>query len=71
MLTRGKITTRLNWALRNSALKSEPVPENLDWTSEAPRIAVDQCALPLIVGERHHTLNWLTQFGDDDWDDTA
>lgn len=61
--------TRLHWALRESALKGLEIPENLHWGSDASRIPARQSALPLVVHERHHALNWLIRFGDDDWDE--
>lgn len=64
-----ELITRLHWALRESALKGLDIPENLDWASDAARVPLRQSALPLVVHERHHALNWLIRFGGDDWDE--
>lgn len=47
---------RQHWAVRQSRLNGKPVPGNLD---------------PGVVQERHQALNWLTCYGDDDWDEVA
>ncbi len=44
---------RMNWACVDARIKQEQVGGELD---------------PSIVYERHYALNWLTQYGGDDWD---
>lgn len=64
-----ELTTRLNWALRESALQGLDIPEHLNWASDAVRLPVRESPLPLVVLQRHHALNWLIGFGGDDWDE--
>lgn len=45
---------RLHWAVRQAGLDEREAPGGLD---------------PGVVMERHHALNWLTQFDPSDWDD--
>ena len=45
---------RLHWAVREAHRQEQPLPAQLD---------------PGVIGERHHALNWLVRFGNDDWDD--
>ncbi len=45
---------RLNWACVNSRIKNEPPPSDLN---------------PTVVFLRHWTLNWLTNYMGQDWDD--
>lgn len=45
---------RLNWACVNSRIKNEPPPSDLN---------------PTVVFLRHWTLNWLTNYMAQDWDD--
>jgi hypothetical protein len=46
----------MHWASRDAMLKGKPVPASLN---------------PSVLRERHHALNWLTFYCDEDWDDIA
>lgn len=63
------LTMRMHWAIRDSWLKKQPLPADLNWTGRAERLPAEQCAAVGVVEQRHHTLNWLVRFGDADWDD--
>jgi hypothetical protein len=45
---------RLHWYVRQKRLDGKELPPGLDGG---------------VIAERHHALNWLTRFGDCDWDD--
>jgi hypothetical protein len=61
---------RIHWAIRDSLLNSQLVPENLDWSDEsAELVPATMCHAVGVVEERHHALNWLTCFLGDQWDD--
>jgi Domain of unknown function (DUF4272) len=45
---------RMNWACIDARIKNQPTTGNLDAS---------------IVYERHYSLNWLTQYQNQDWDD--
>jgi len=47
---------RLHWATRNSNLKGEMAPGGL---------------ITGIVQEWHHAINWITKYGEEEWDDVA
>lgn len=47
------LTYRYHWACTNARIKGLPSPAGLD---------------PGVVYERHYALNWLTGYGDQDWD---
>lgn len=44
---------RYHWAVRNARIKGQPVPAGLN---------------PGVTQERHHALNWLVGYLDQDWD---
>jgi hypothetical protein len=46
----------LDWACTEARLQKQPAPGDLN--SDA-------------VVERHHALNWLIQYGDQEWDDVS
>jgi hypothetical protein len=54
ILDEADLILRLNWACVNSRIKNEPPPSDLN---------------PTVVFLRHWTLNWLTNYMGQDWDD--
>ncbi|MEM1207162.1 MAG: DUF4272 domain-containing protein, partial [Acidobacteriota bacterium] len=63
------LTFRQHWAVRQSFLQQQAIPADFDWTSDAPRIPVQQSPAAGILFERHRALNWLVRFGGASWDD--
>lgn len=53
ILDQADLMYRYNWAVKNNWIAGLAPPANLDGS---------------IVQERHHTLNWLVGYSDDDWD---
>jgi hypothetical protein len=45
-----------HWAVRDAELNSSPIPDGL---------------IPGVIQERHHALNWLTGYCNQDWDDVT
>ena len=43
-----------HWKVRDAALRGKPTPKTLE---------------PDLILLRHHSLNWLTRYTNDDWDD--
>jgi hypothetical protein len=56
ILDQADLILRLDWACTEARLKEQPAPGKLN--SDA-------------VVERHHALNWLINYGDQDWDDVS
>jgi hypothetical protein len=56
ILDQADLILRLDWACTEARLKKEPAPSELN--SDA-------------VVERHHALNWLIRYGDQEWDDVS
>lgn len=56
ILDQADLILRLDWACTEARLKKQPAPGNLN--SDA-------------VVERHHALNWLIQYGDQEWDNVS
>jgi hypothetical protein len=56
ILDQADLILRLDWACVNARLKQDPMPGGLN--SE-------------IVQERHHSLNWLIKYLNQDWDDVS
>jgi hypothetical protein len=54
ILDEADLILRLNWACVNSRVKNEPTPSDLN---------------PTVVFLRHWTLNWLTNYMGQEWDD--
>lgn len=54
ILDQADLILRLNWACVNARVNNKPMPGGLDKS---------------VVFERHHTLNWLISYLDQDWDD--
>ena len=48
--------SRYDWAVVDARVKNKPCPVGLD---------------PGVVQERHHALNWLIGYMDQEWDDVA
>jgi hypothetical protein len=63
------LTLRLHWAIRQTWIDQKPIPADLDWSGNAERIPLRDCPGVGVVEQRHHALNWLTCFGNADWDD--
>lgn len=55
-LDQADLILRLDWACTEARLKKQPAPGGLN--SE-------------VVVERHHALNWLTGYGEQEWDDVS
>jgi hypothetical protein len=56
ILDQADLILRLNWACVNARIKNESAPGGLDSG---------------VVVERHHTLNWLIKYMDQEWDDVT
>jgi hypothetical protein len=56
ILDQADLLLRLDWACTEARLQKQPAPGDLN--SDA-------------VVERHHALNWLIQYGDQEWDDVS
>jgi hypothetical protein len=56
ILDQADLILRLDWACTEARLKKQPAPGELN--SDA-------------VVERHHALNWLIKYGDQEWDDVS
>jgi hypothetical protein len=56
IMDQADLILRLDWACVNARLKNETAPGNLDKG---------------IVFERHHSLNWLINYMDQDWDNVT
>jgi Domain of unknown function (DUF4272) len=56
LLDQADLILRLDWACTEARLKQQPAPGGLN--SE-------------VVVERHHALNWLITYGDQEWDDVS
>ena len=56
ILNQADLILHLDWACTEAHLKKQPAPGELN--SDA-------------VVERHHALNWLIQYGDQEWDDVS
>jgi hypothetical protein len=63
-----QLTLLVHWAVRDAWVHKSNVPEDLDWSGEAPMIPVTECSATGVVAERHHALNWLIRFGGAEWD---
>jgi len=63
------LTMRLHWAIRDAWLHKRPIRSDLDWSAGRPDVAVTESPAVGVIEQRHHTLNWLTRFGDADWDE--
>jgi len=63
------LTMLTHWAIRDAWIQHRPIPMDLDWSSDAEMVSVQQCPTVGVIAERHHALNWLTCFQDADWDD--
>lgn len=50
------LTYRYHWAVVDARLRGKPAPSDLDGG---------------VVMERHHALNWLTCYADQEWDDVS
>jgi hypothetical protein len=61
---------RLHWAIRDAWVNNGGfLPADLDWSEDYDLAHVSRCAAVGVVEQRHRALNWLTRFGDADWDD--
>jgi len=56
ILDEADLIYRYHWAVKNARSKGEPPPANLDKG---------------VVLERHHALNWLIGYMDQEWDDIS
>ena len=56
LLDAADLIYRYHWAVRNANLSGKTMPAGLDGG---------------VVMERHHALNWLIGYGDQDWDDVS
>jgi uncharacterized protein DUF4272 len=56
ILDQADLILRLDWACVSARLKNEPAPGNLDKE---------------VVLERHHSLNWLVNYMNQDWDNVT
>jgi len=56
ILNEADLIYRYHWAVRQAGLDGKPPPAGLD----------DE-----VTVERHHALNWLIRYCDDDWDDVT
>jgi hypothetical protein len=56
ILDQADLILRLDWACVNARVKKEPAPGNLDKG---------------VVFERHHSLNWLINYMNQDWDNVS
>jgi hypothetical protein len=56
ILDQADLILRFNWACVSARIKNEPPPGNLDKS---------------VVFERHHTLNWLITYMNQNWDDVT
>lgn len=63
------LTMLTHWAIRDAWVQRRPIPMDLDWSSDAEKVSVQQCPTVGVIAERHHALNWLTCFQGADWDD--
>jgi hypothetical protein len=68
ILDAADLIMRINWAIRQSWINHEPIPEDLDGSGSAKRLPVRECAAVGVVEERHHALNWLIGFDRAPWD---
>jgi hypothetical protein len=64
-----QLTLLQHWAIRDAFVHQRDIPVDLDWAGAAEMMPVRGCPTTGVVAERHHALNWLVRFGDDDWDD--
>jgi hypothetical protein len=64
-----QLTLLQHRAIRDAHIHCRTVPADLDWSGNAPMQPTTASAAVGVVAERHHALNWLTRFGDADWDD--
>lgn len=62
------ITMRLHWTIRDAWLNGRQIRSDLDWSVGKPDVDVTQSAAVGVIEERHRVFNWLTRFGDADWD---
>lgn len=60
---------RIHWAIRDAWLGKRMIRSDLDWSATPPDVYATQAAAVGVVEQRHLTLNWLTQFGEADWDE--
>ncbi|MGI4874009.1 MAG: DUF4272 domain-containing protein [Janthinobacterium lividum] len=56
ILDQADLILRLDWACVSARVKNEAAPANMDKG---------------VVFERHHSLNWLIQYAEQDWDDVT
>ena len=56
ILDKADLIYRMHWATRQAPLTGQPMPAGLDGG---------------VVQEWHHAINWLTCYGDLDWDDVS
>jgi hypothetical protein len=61
---------QIHWRVRDAQLRNQPTPPG-----KLPRMPVEDCEPPArsynagVVQERHHALNWLIGYCEQDWDD--
>lgn len=64
-----ELTMKIHWAIRDDYLNNRLIADELDWRNEGGEFPTASPSVA-IIEERHHTLNWLTNFLDpDSWDD--
>lgn len=68
LLDTAELVMRIHWAVRDSVINNQPIPENLDWKTPTKLVSATNAPAVGIVQERHHALNWLIGFGDAEWD---
>jgi hypothetical protein len=68
ILDAAQLVIQIHSAIRGAMTGGESIPENLNWANPTGFVPVTACAANGVVAERHFTLNWLTRFGDVEWD---
>ena len=69
LLDAQELTMRINWAIRNASMYQQGwIPSGLDWSAERSFVHVTEAHAAAVVEQRHHTLNWLLDLDEADWD---
>lgn len=66
-----ELIVRIHWAIRDASLNHDTlVPQELDWTTKSEHVYAGAVAGVGVVEQRHHTLNWITNFcSPENWDE--
>ena len=69
ILDQQDLIMRIHWAIRDAYINGRPLPSNLNWAQPDDWAPANASAAVGVVEQRHHSLNWLVNFMDAEWDE--